>query len=131
MVSGFFLIENINLRLTFLCLLAILYNIPHLYIRISGIVKGYKEGFSIFKYLKIENFKFIKVFYSSLGVISIGLLTGWIAAKYIIINIPAIFVFVLSLGFTLYIKSKKSKTYLAMIFPVVIALIIGIIRYII
>jgi len=130
-VLGFFLIENINLRLTFLCLLAILYNAPHLYIRITGMVKGYKEGFSIFKFLKIENFKLIRIFYSILGVISIGLVTGWIAAKYVNLNIPAIFVFVLSLGFTLYTKSKKSKTYLAMVFPVVIALIVGLINYII
>jgi len=130
-VLGFFLIENTNLRLTFLCLLAILYNAPHLYIRITGMVKGYKEGFSIFKFLKIENFKLIRVFYTILGVISIGFVTGWIAAKYINLNIPAIVVFVLSLGFTLYIKSKKSKTYLAMIFPMVIALIVGLINYII
>jgi mannose/fructose/N-acetylgalactosamine-specific phosphotransferase system component IID len=129
-VLGLFLIENIHFRLTFLCLLAILYNAPHLYIRISGMVKGYKEGFSIFKYLKIENFKHIKLFYSILGIISIGLVIGWIAAKYVSFNIPAILVFVLGLGFTLYIKSKKSKTYLAMIFPVLIALIIGFIDYI-
>jgi mannose/fructose/N-acetylgalactosamine-specific phosphotransferase system component IID len=130
-VLGFFLIENINLRLTFLCLLAILYNVPHLYIRIVGIIRGYKEGFSVFKFLKIENFKQIRVFYSILGVISIGLITGWIAASYINLNIPAIIVFILSLGFALYTKSKKSKTYLAMIFPVVIALIVGFINYII
>ncbi len=130
-VLGFLLIENVNLRLTFLCLLAILYNAPHLYIRITGMVKGYKEGFSIFKFLKIENFKLIRVFYSILGVISIGLVTGWIAAKDINFNIPAIIVFVLSLGFAWYIKSKKSKTYLAMIFPVVIALIVGFINYIV
>ena len=128
-VLGFFLIENINLRLTFLCVLAMLYNAPHLYIRITGMIKGYQEGFSIFKFLKIENFKLIRVFYSILGIISISLVTGWVAAKYISFNIPAIIVFVLSLGFTLYMKSKKSKTYLAMIFPVVIALIVGLINY--
>lgn len=128
-VLGFFLIENINLRLTFLCVLAILYNAPHLYIRVVGIIKGYQEGFSIFKYLKIENFKLIRVSYSILGIISIGLVTGWIAAKYISFNIPAIVVFVSSLGFTLYMKSRKSKSYLAMIFPVMIALIVGLIKY--
>lgn len=130
-VLGYFLIENINLRLTFLCVLAILYNAPHLYIRIAGLVKGYQEGLSIFRFLKADNFKFIHVFYSILGIISISFVTGWIAAKYIDYNIPAIIVFVSSLGFTLYMKSKKSKTYWAMIFPVVIALIVGLIDYII
>lgn len=128
-VFGYFLIENIHLRLTLLCVLAILYNTPHLYIRISGMVKGYKEGFSIFKFLKIENFKLIGVFYSFLGIFSISFVTGWIAAKYISYNLPAIVVFVLSLGFTLYMKSKKSKTYLAMIFPIIIAIIIGFLDY--
>ena len=49
-VLGFFFIENINLRLTFLCLLAILYNVPHLYIRIVGIVRGTKKDFQFLNF---------------------------------------------------------------------------------
>lgn len=127
-VLGFFLIENIKLRLIFLFLLGILYNSPHLYIRISGLIKGYHEGFLICKFLKIDNFRFIKNSYLVLGIMTIGLITGWIAVNQIELDPLGILVFTASILSAVFFKSKRSKTYFAMLIPVMIALFFGVIK---
>ncbi|KAA3618485.1 MAG: hypothetical protein D8M58_13555 [Calditrichaeota bacterium] len=127
-VLGFLLVENFYIRLTFLLLLGILYNMPHLYIRISGMMQGYKEGFLICKYLKIDNFKFIKTTYSVLGITAIGLVAGYIGASRLGFDPFAIFVFISSIIISIFYKSKKAKTYVSMLVPLLVALIIGIIK---
>lgn len=127
-VLGFLLVENIFTRLTFLLLLGILYNVPHLYIRIFGMQRGYKEGFLICKYLKTDNFKYIKTAYSVVGIIAIGLVAGYIGATRVGEDFYALFVFVSSIVVSIFYKSKKAKTYVAMLLPLVIAIIVGIIK---
>ena len=127
-VLGFFLIEDISWRLAFLIVLGVLYNIPHFYIRILGLVKGYNEGFGICKYLKIENFKTVTKIYSILGIVSLGLLTGWIGVQYTKFNLYGIAVFAGSIIIATLLKSKKSKTYLAMLLPLSLAVIAGILQ---
>jgi PTS system mannose-specific IID component len=127
-VLGFLLVENVNIRLIFLLLLAILYNAPHLYIRIFGMMQGYKEGFLVCKYLKIDNFKFIKTVYSVVGIIAIGLVAGYVGATRLGYDFYALFVFISSIVVAIYFKSKKAKTYVAMLLPLLIAIIVGIIK---
>ena len=127
-VLGFLLTENFYARLTFLFLLGILYNLPHLYIRTFGMIQGYKKGFLICKHLKIENFKFIKTVYSIGGIIAIGLVAGYVGATRLGFDFYALFVFVSSIVVSIFYKSKKAKTYVAMLLPVIVALIVGIIK---
>ncbi len=127
-VLGFLLVENFYARLIFLFLLGILYNVPHLYIRIFGMIQGYKEGFLICKYLKIDNFKFFKNVYSITGIIAIALVTGFVGANWVGLDFYALFVFVSSIVVSIFYKSKKAKTYIAMLLPLVIAIIMGIIK---
>ena len=128
-VLGFLLIETFTTRLTFLLLLGILYNIPHLYIRVFGMWQGYKEGFLICKYLRIDNFKYIKTIYFGIGLIAIGLVAGYVGATQLGYDFYALFVFVSSIVVAIFYKSKRAKTYIAMLFPLIIALIVGIIKY--
>jgi len=127
-VLGFLLVDNFSTRLTLLLLLSILYNVPHLYIRIFGMLQGYKEGFSVCRHLKIDNFKIIKTVYSILGIIAIGLVAGYVGATRLGYDLYALFVFVVSIIIAIYFKSKKAKTYVAMLLPLVLAIIVGIIK---
>lgn len=127
-VLGFFILENTTARLFFLVLLGILYNIPHLYVRISGLTKGVHEGFLVCRLLRIDNFKFIKNSYLFLGIAALGLTFGWILVKQIELDPLGILVFCASIFVAAFFKSKKSKTYFAMLIPILIALIIGVVK---
>jgi mannose/fructose/N-acetylgalactosamine-specific phosphotransferase system component IID len=127
-VLGFFILENTTARLIFLLILGILYNVPHLYVRIKGLIQGYKEGFLICKFLRIDNFKFLKNSYLFVGIIALGLTSGWIAVKQIELDPLSLLVFCASIFCAAFYKSKKSKTYYAMLVPIVIALVIGVIK---
>jgi mannose PTS system EIID component len=127
-VLAFLLVESFSARLTFLMLLGILYNLPHLYVRIFGMLQGYQQGFSICKYLKIDNFKFIRKTYLIVGILSIGLVVGYIGAFWVGNDLFAMLVFVSSIIVSVYLKSKKAKTYLAMLLPLLIAIIVGLIK---
>ncbi len=127
-VLAFLLVESFSARLTFLMLLGILYNLPHLYVRIFGMLQGYQQGFSICKHLKIDNFKFIKKTYLIVGILSICLVVGYIGTFWVGNDLFAMLVFVSSIIVSVYLKSKKAKTYLAMLLPLLIAIIVGLIK---
>jgi len=127
-VLGFMIFENLYIRLTILILIGLLYNIPHFYIRISGMIKGYEQGFLVCHSLKMEKFSFIKNIYSFIGIVSLGLLIGWVMAVTINFNPFGLLVFASSIFTAFYLKSKLSKTYIAMMAPLVIAIIIGFIK---
>ena len=128
-VLFFFVVENSTVRLIFLLLLGILYNTPHLYVRIKGLLKGYQDGFLVCRFLKIDNFKKIKNIYSVIGIVSLGLVTSWIIVNKIGFDPIGIFVFAISILVAVVCKSIKSRTYYAMLVPVIIAVIIGVIKY--
>lgn len=127
-VLGFFLFESISYRIIILLILFLLYNVPHFYIRFMGIISGYKEKFSVVKYLKIEKFNKLYYTYTVIGIVSVSFLIGALTAKFIFTNLYAIIIFCTSIIISGILKAKLSKTYLAMVVPLILAVIIGIIK---
>ncbi len=59
----------------------ILYNTPHFYLRLTGIIEGYKKGINIYKQLGEKRFLPLQLFYTSVGVIGFLLFLIFLITK--------------------------------------------------
>ena len=121
------LIENYNTKIIFLFILLILYNIPHLYIRMFGILKGYQAGYDVYKILNIERFKTIKNIYGGLGGLALGIIIAYSVLKSGESSSVYAIVFALSFLSAYFYKKIWQSVYRSLAFPVILAVIIGII----
>lgn len=80
-VSGALLSDSLGVQLFFIALMLLLYNIPHLQIRISGIWKGYTAGYNVYKSIKIERFTKVRTIYLLLGAGVMGVIISGMFIK--------------------------------------------------
>jgi len=90
---GVFLIENVNYLLGYFFIMLVLYNIPHILIRMTGLRTGYREGFDVYKLLNAAQFQRYRNLYRILGAISLGFIIGFSIPQYGTINpmLPVVF----------------------------------------
>lgn len=113
-------------KLILLCIFLILYNIPHLFIRYFGIVRGYNEGLSIYRKLRSESFSNWRKIYSMIGTISFSIVIGYLIHQSIERDLIEIPMFWMSFGVAYFLRSRRRMTYLPVFIPLLIAIIIGI-----
>ena len=128
-IVGFFgilVMPEIYQKLIFLVIFLILYNIPHIYIRYLGIVRGYNEGFSIYRKLRIENFSKLKTIYSIIGGLVFSIVIGYLVHQSVQRDLVEIPMFWMSFGIAYFLRSRRRMTYLPVFIPLIIAMVIGI-----
>jgi mannose/fructose/N-acetylgalactosamine-specific phosphotransferase system component IID len=121
------LIHKFETELIFLIILLVLYNIPHLYIRMIGLWKGYKAGFEIYKMLKIENFKTVRNIYGALGALALGMVFSFSLFQNSSYEIKFAVVFLICSFIAYYYKKLKQSIYRSLALPVIIAVLLGIV----
>ena len=121
------LIDDYQTKIGFLFVLLILYNIPHLYIRIFGIIKGYRAGYDVYKILNIERFKTVKNIYGGLGGLALGIIIAYSLLQSGETNGAYAIVFALSFLSAYFYKKLWQSVYRSLAFPVILAVIIGVI----
>ena len=121
------LLDNYYTKIVFLFLFLILYNIPHLYIRIFGIIKGYQAGYDVYKILNIERFKTIKNVYGGLGGLALGIIIAYSLLKSGESNSAYAIVFSFSFLSAFFFKQMWQSVYRSLTFPVILAVILGVI----
>lgn len=126
-VAAFFIIDDINGRAVVLGLMFLLYNGPHLVIRYLGLKQGYSRGFSVCHILKAERFKWIKILYGFIGAISVGVVAGVNISSIEMNDYWGFTVFLTAVLIAGYLKAYRSKTYWAMLLPLLFSVLIGII----
>ena len=126
-VLGYYLYDDTKDQLTILLLLFILYNLPHLYIRIHGFWRGYRDGYKVCRILKMENFRFLKRAYMGLGLLCVGILAGLNAPVPPHVLPMEFLIFIVSIVTAAYLKVLKARTYFAMTIPILIALLLELI----
>lgn len=124
----FLIFEDVSARILILVLVFMLFNIPHIWIRIYGLSCGYREGFEIFKYLKIEKFSRLSTAYTILGILSISGIIGIIVSRHLSMDPLILVILFASMVVSYLLKFKYSKSYLAIILPLVIAILTGILN---
>ncbi len=124
---GVILIDNYETKIIFLFVLLVLYNIPHLYIRMFGIIKGYQAGYDVYKMLNIERFKTIKNVYGGLGGLALGIIIAYSILQSGESNGAYAIVFALSFLTAYFYKKLRHSVYRSLAFPIILAVIIGVI----
>jgi len=124
---GLMLTDHIQSRLFILVLILLIYNIPHFVIRYNGIKIGYEQGFSVYKYVKIEKFKYIINSFKIVGAVSLGFLLPVLLIKNSNGEFQLIIFFFLMLVLTYFIRKNTSNIYYALLIPLILSMIVGII----
>jgi mannose/fructose/N-acetylgalactosamine-specific phosphotransferase system component IID len=125
-ILGLWLIEGAIAQMMILLVVYLLYNIPHLYVRISGLQKGYRLGFEVYKILNLDNFTFLKKTYGAVGAIALGLIVGTSLIRLAELTIPHVAVFVISIVATYGFWKWKQNIYGSILFPLLMALLLGV-----
>jgi len=123
-VAGLLLFEDAKWRLIFLALLFILYNLPHLHTRWQGLSQGYELGFGVSRVLKSEHFSKLGL-YRWLGAVSLGIIGGIVILESYQTNIMGPIVFAGSALIAAFLKRRKSMSYHAMLLPLALAILAG------
>lgn len=124
--TGLVYFENLTIRLMFLSAAFLLYNVPHFYTRITGLRRGYRYGYSIYKHLNIENFLTIKLIYKILGASALGLFIGYVLSQNVPENLFAAVIFAVSGAGAYYLRTHKKMIYLPILIPLIGSTVIGI-----
>ena len=120
------LIEGVQTKIIFLFILLALYNIPHIYIRFYGIVRGYHAGFEIYKLLNIKNFTTVQNIYGAMGALALGIIFGFSLMASGEDHYLYAVVFLLCAAAAYFYKKFKQSTYRSLTLPIILALLIGI-----
>ncbi|MBD3226126.1 MAG: hypothetical protein GF313_15465, partial [Caldithrix sp.] len=125
-VAGIAIFEPLWLKLIFLALLLILYNVPHLMVRIKGQYYGYRKGFQIYRDIFIERFDKSRRFYKILGVVFLGSCIAFISFSHVNRDGLHLLIFISSILLTYQLRIKQKSFFIIVLLPVTLALIIGI-----
>jgi mannose/fructose/N-acetylgalactosamine-specific phosphotransferase system component IID len=122
---GLMLTDHLWSRLFILVLMLLIYNIPHFVIRYRGLKIGYEQGFSVYKYVKIEKFKYIISSFKIVGAVSLGFLLPVLLIKNKSGELENIIFFFLVFVLTYFIRKNTSNIYYALLIPLILSLIVG------
>ena len=126
-VIAVLLAPDIYIFLSILILLLLLYNIPHFYIRLYGILEGYRQGFAVYKLISLKRYKKYRNFYIALGALSLGFVISYSFFDYEKINLFHAAVFLLCVFVAFYFHKLKRSFYRNAVFSLIAAVIFGII----
>lgn len=124
---GLAYIENHKLKILYLLLTFALYNIPHVYIRLKGIIDGYKSGFEIYKKLRIENFEKLLNFFKIIAIIGLGMLISWNIREALTHHWLMFLLFVVTLISSFWMRLKRRMFYTPVMVSLVLAILCGVV----
>jgi PTS system mannose-specific IID component len=121
------IIKNIKFQLAILVILFLLYNIPHMYIRLSGIITGYRQGINVYRSLTLDNFSLLKNIYRTIGALSLGILFSYSITTYSQENLFHGIIFLTAMVSSYLYKKLKQSFYGSIIVPLLFTILLGII----
>jgi hypothetical protein len=99
---------------------------PHLYVRWIGIYEGYRQGYTIYKLLKIEHFARFQRTYYIIGALSLGIFCGFYFTRNLMSDVTGVLIFMVSLGIAVYARTKRTMVYRTILVPLLFSLLVGI-----
>jgi mannose/fructose/N-acetylgalactosamine-specific phosphotransferase system component IID len=121
------LFEKMESRFIIIAVILLMYNIPHFRIRYKGLQIGYEKGLNVYKYLRLEKFKSLINRFMIIGALSSGLLLTVFLVKTYTGCIKETLFFVLILVSSFVIRKRTSNIYLALLIPLLLSMIVGIV----
>ncbi len=122
---GVIILQEIHSKLIFIIIILVMYNIPHMYIRVFGIIEGYKYGFNLYKIINIKKYKLIKNIYGIFGTAALGVYAGFSLLKYGSTDVFSAGFFVLGMVLALIMIKLKQNIYNSILLPLLIGTVVG------
>lgn len=119
------IIDDLTTQIISLILILVIYNIPHFYIRIIGLLKGYRLGFDVYKILQLENYETFRRLYGLIGSFALGVIIAFFILKNGESNIGFIIVFALSFLSAYFYRKHWQSVYRSLTLPIISAVILG------
>ncbi len=124
-VSVLLLVSGLVPTMTVLIVTFLVYNIPHFYIRYSGIREGYEHGIDVYKCLYRERFQLMKDIYTNVGMISFVVIGGMVIYRYVAVDADIAIAFLI-VGVTAFLSDYfTGNSYLTLSLGVIMALVAG------
>lgn len=124
-VAGVLIAPTPELKLAAIFTMLVLYNIPHFHIRVMGLWKGYKNGYNIYKCLKIEEFAKVKSIYQILGALLLGAVIATVFINSGTNDFRGALVFILAVLGTGFMRYKGKLMHISILVALGLALVIG------
>lgn len=124
-VAGVIFFEELTSKILSVVLMLVLYNLPHLHIRISGLLKGFNSGYDTYKLLRMEHFTRVAVMYKILGAFMLGMIAATLFYKSGILEYRYLAVFAVSIILGYFLRRKRKSVQLSVLVTLGIAIIIG------
>jgi mannose/fructose/N-acetylgalactosamine-specific phosphotransferase system component IID len=126
-VLGILIFRELYWQLVFLGLMLLIYNIPHLLVRIAGIRKGYQLGFEVYQVLNLDEYMNLKRLFGALGAITLGSIAGFSLLKFGKVDWLQGIMFLVSAGAAYYIWKWRQNFYQAVLLSLLAVLILSLV----
>lgn len=126
-VLGILIFKELHWQLIFLGFMLLIYNIPHFFIRIGGIRKGYQLGFEVYKVLNLDEYMNLKRLFGAIGTIALGSIGGFSLLKFGQVDLLQGIVFLVSVVSAYYIWKWRQNFYQAVLLSLLAVLVLSMI----
>jgi PTS system mannose-specific IID component len=126
-VLGIVVFHDFQWQLLFLAIMLVMYNIPHFYVRITGIFQGYRLGVDVYKVLNLDEYKNLKKYYGAMGAVTLGCISGFSFIKFTQVEWWQGILFLGSMVSAYSIWKWRQNFYQAVLFSLALILLLGII----
>ena len=123
--AGVILFEQLIAKVLSVILMLVLYNLPHLHIRIAGLAKGFNSGYDTYKLLRIEHFTGVAAIYKILGTFMLGMIAAVVFYKSGVLEYRYAVVFASSILVGYFLRIKRKSVQFSVLTTLGIAIIIG------
>ncbi len=125
-LTGLAYFQTLPARGVVLLFTLILYNIPHVYIRVKGVLDGYQYGVDIYRELRIERFERILTVFKILAVIGLGMFVDWVLHYMVKMDLKMILLFFITLSGSFWMRKTRRVFYTPIIVSMGLAIIFGV-----
>ena len=119
------LLDNLETQVLFLFIILLIYNIPHFYIRIYGLLRGYEMGYTVYKILNLDHFKIVRRTYGAIGALALGIIISYYGLHNANANFWFIIVFALSFFSAYFYRKIWQSVYRSLVLPLLVAVLLG------
>lgn len=128
-VMSLFLFHSTTLRIIALIVTFLLYNVPHAYFRVKGILEGYRYGIEVHKFIHKNRFRKLESAYFYIGVIAF--LLFFVVLIRTLIQENPFYLLMLGVSMTAYMFIYKftKRFYLSIYLTLLLGIVSGIVFY--
>ncbi len=128
-VMTLILFQSQTTRMVALLVTFLLYNIPHIYFRIKGILEGYRYGIEVHKFIHKNRFRKLESAYFYIGVIAFLLFFVFLIRTLIQENPFYLLMMVVSMTAYMFIYKFTKRFYLSIYLTLLLGIVSGIVFY--